>query len=122
MPISYSIDHQKGYITERWSGDIAAADLSAYWRQYLTDPEVLALRRTLVDMRQCRILFSGEELSNLVHGIVLPIIKDADWKTAIVVKDSVQFGVSRQYHVFAETYSRDAIFDDAEAALKWLLA
>jgi hypothetical protein len=122
MPISYLIHEQKGFIAETWSGDIASADLAAYWRKYLIDSDVLALRRTLVDMRRCRILFSGEELSNLVHGIVLPIIRDADWRTAIVVSDSVQFGVSRQYHVFAEAYSRDAIFDEPDAALKWLLA
>lgn len=58
MPISYSVDHQKGLITETWTGDIAATDLAAYWRDYLADPDVLAIRRTLVDLRQCRILFT----------------------------------------------------------------
>jgi hypothetical protein len=37
-----------------------------------------------------------------------------------VVARAVQFGVSKQYQVFAEAYSRDAIFDDYDTALRWL--
>ncbi len=121
MPISYSIDRQKNFITEIWTGDIAARDLATHWRTYLADPAVIAIRRTLVDLRQSRILFTGAELSALVHGLVIPTLKGADWKTAIVVDGTVQFGVSRQYQVFAETYSRDSIFTDPDEALEWLL-
>jgi hypothetical protein len=122
MPISYSVDTERRLIVETWNGDIAATDLETHWRHYLADPDVLAIRRTLVDLRQCRILFTGSQLSALVKKVVLPILKDADWKTAIVVDNPVHFGVSRQYHVFAESYSRDSIFSDPDAALTWLFA
>lgn len=122
MPISYVVDRQKGLITETWTGDVAAADLSAYWREYLKDPDVLAIRRTLVDLRQCTILFTGAQLSILVRGTVVPVVNGQDWKTAIVVDHPVQFGVSRQYQVFAESFSVDSIFEDPEAALAWLFA
>ena len=122
MPISYSIDQQKQFIVETWSGDVAATDLAAYWRQYLADPEVMAIRRTLVDLRNCTILFTGSQLSALVQSIVLPNLKGRDWKTAIIVDQPVQFGVSRQYHVFAEAYSVDSIFNDPDTALSWLFA
>jgi hypothetical protein len=32
----------------------------------------------------------------------------------------VQFGVGRQYQVFAERYSHDAIFDNPDQAKAWL--
>ena len=121
MPISYSIDHERRFIVETWTGDVAEADLAAHWRHYLADPEVLAVRRTLVDLRRGRILFKGDQLANLVDRIVRPALNGRDWKTAILVSDPLQFGVSRQYQVFAETYSRDAIFDSEDAALAWLL-
>src|SRR5688500_15931117 len=79
MPISYSIDHDRRLIVETWTGDITADDLGAYWRSYLTDPEVLDIRRTLVDLRQCTILFTGALLAGLVDGIVLPILEGRDW-------------------------------------------
>ena len=120
MPISYSIDAQLGIILETWVGNVSASDLTEYWRNYLADPKVLSLRRTLVDLRQANLTFTGRELSDLISHIVDPILQGRDWKTAIVVDSPVQFGVSRQYHIFAEHYSRDEIFSDPELALQWL--
>jgi hypothetical protein len=120
MPISYSIDSQLGIILETWVGNVSAKDLSEYWKNYLANPEVLSLRRTLVDLRQAYPTFTGSELSDLISRIVDPILQGRDWKTAIIVDRPVQFGISRQYHAFAEHYSRDAIFSDPTSALKWL--
>jgi hypothetical protein len=120
MPISYSIDTQHGVIVEVWVGDVFARDLADYWRGYLQSPEVLALRTTLVDLRQATLLFSGRELEGLIRTIVDPILKGRDWRTAIIVDEPAQFGVTRQYQVFAERYSSDAIFSDRESALRWL--
>ena len=122
MPISYSIDQQHGVIREEWSGDVDAAQLAAYWQRYLADPSVLAIRKTVVDLRQCRIQFTGAQLSELVQRIVIPALEGRDWKSALVVEQSVQFGVSRQYQVFANHYSSDSIFTDHDAAIAWLIA
>jgi hypothetical protein len=120
MPISYSIHTDKCCIIETWTGDITAHDLANHWMVYLADPDVMALRRTLVDLRNARILFTGAQLASLVETIAMPAIGDRDWKSAILVSDPVQFGVSRQYQVFAETYSRDSIFGSESEALNWL--
>jgi hypothetical protein len=120
MPISYSIDSRLGIILETWVGNVSAKDLADYWRSYLANPEVLSLRRTLVDLRQAHPVFTGSELSGLISSIVDPVLQGRDWKTAIVVDKPVQFGISRQYHAFAEHYSRDAIFSDPASALEWL--
>ena len=111
-PISYSIDTDLGIIFEVWHGDVTAADLRRYWETYLANPAVLELRRTLVDLRGGNIQFKGDELAYLVSDVVVPVLKGRDWTTAILVERPIQFGVSRQYQVFAEQYSRDCIFHD----------
>jgi hypothetical protein len=120
MPISYSIDREHRCIHETWTGMITAKDLGDYWKRILADPVVMVIRRTIVDLRGSRILFSGEQLAELVEGVVLPLLNGKNWRTAIVVGDLVQYEVSRQYHALAESYSRDAMFSTKEAALTWM--
>jgi hypothetical protein len=120
VPIAYSIDRENGCIVETWTGDITARDLIAHWRRYLADPDVLALRRTLVDLRNSRIMFSATELSQLVERIVLPALHGMNWRTAIVLGDPNHFEISRQYHIVAESYSQDSVFSTPEAARAWL--
>lgn len=120
MPITYTIDTGRDIILETWSGTISASDLAAYWRGYLLDPEVMKCRRTLVDMRGAAIEFTGEQLSDLVHTIVLPTLGGLKWATAVLVAAPAQFGTVRQYQVFAESYSWDSIFSDEKSAVDWL--
>lgn len=120
MPITYSIDERHGIITEVWTGEVSATDLADHWKRLLVDPDALAIRRTLVDLRNCELAFSGEQLFNLVRTLVEPALNGRDWRSALLVGGSVHFGVSRQYQSFAEMYSKDAMFHDEDAALKWL--
>lgn len=78
------------------------------------------MRSTHVDLRGADIQFNGRELSNLVLNLVIPRLNGREWTTALVVQKQ-QFGVSRQYQVFAEQYSTDCIFYDPDEALCWLL-
>jgi len=116
MPITYTINSEKNLITETWTGEIMANNLEAYWKRYLADPDVMAIRRTLVDLRQAEILFNGFDLDMFVKRIVLPALNGRDWKTAIVVEKSLQHSLSQQYQIFAEHYSKDAIFYNMEDA------
>jgi len=120
MPITYTIDRKKNLIRETWTGEVHAADLAAYWTQYLADPAVLEIRRTVVDLRACVIAFPGTDLDGLIQTIVLPALDGRAWTTAIVVAHPAQFGVSRQYQVFAARYSQDAIFASVAEAEKWI--
>jgi hypothetical protein len=119
--ISYSVDKTLGVILEVWSGDIVAADLRLHWNAVLTDPDALALRTTLSDLRSANIRFDGNELSSVISNVVIPLLNGRDWRSAVVVDRPVQFGVSRQYQVFAEQFSTDSIFYDYDEALRWLL-
>lgn len=120
MPIAYVLSADKAVIYENWTGDITAEELRDYWTTYLQDLEVMTIRRTLVDLREAHIRFNGAQLSGLISAVVVPALQGKDWISALLVGESVHFGVSRQYQVFAELYSRDAIFDDADKAEEWL--
>lgn len=121
MPISYTIDSAIRVIFETWNGEVTAADLESYWKRYLDDPEVMKIRTTLVDLRAAEILFRSVELDHLVKTLVLPKLAGRKWKSALLVGGPVQFGVSRQYQVFADFYSYDSIFHDRDRALEWLV-
>lgn len=122
MPIHSTINRDVGIIEEAWIGAITIDDLKSYWQNYLLDPEVLGLRRILVDLRAAEIKFKGLELDDLVQQFVVPKLNGLDWKTAIVTDKPIQYGVSRQHQVFAERYSKDAIFYDYTEARAWLIA
>jgi len=120
MPITYTIDDENRCIVETWTGMITASYLGAFWREFLADPVILAIGRSVVDIRECRLLFSGEQLAELVETIVAPALKGRKWTSAIVVTDPIQFEITRQYHILAESYSRDSIFGTPEDAIAWL--
>jgi hypothetical protein len=120
MPITYTIDRGKKLMFETWTGEVQAADLATYWKRLLADPEALEIRRTVVDLRASDIRFSGLEFESLIKTLVLPVLKDRKWTTAIVVDKPTQYGVSRQYQAFADRYSKDSIFHSVEEAEKWI--
>ena len=121
MPITYTINTACNIITETWTGTVDAHTLGAYWKSYLKDPVVLGCRRTVVDMREATVAFTGNELFDLVRTIALPALGDRKWASALLVGGPVQFGTSRQYQAFADMYSTDSIFHDRDAAEAWLM-
>ena len=79
MPITYTIDREQTLINEVWTGEIQAQDLAEYWTQYLRDPEVMTIRRTLVDLRNASILFRGSDLDRLIdHPYRGPLVFPPD--------------------------------------------
>jgi hypothetical protein len=122
MPITYTIDPDQKLIIEVWTGEIRAVDLAEFWKRLLSDHEAMAIRRSIADVRQAEILFNGWEMNNLIRSIVRPMLAGRDWKTAIVAEKPVQIAMSRQYQVFADAYSEDAMFPSIEEARSWLCA
>ena len=122
MPISYTIDRQQGVIFATWKGVVTAEVLARHWATVFADPEFKMVRRTLADVREATVSFSGAELARLVESMAAPAVGETRWKAAIVVSQTAQFGMSRQFHVFASLFAEDAIFFDRESALAWLLA
>ena len=120
MPITYSVDREKKLIHETWTGEIRVDDLQRYWQRYLADPEVLEIRRTIVDLRASVVNLSWLDLDDLIKQLVVPALKGRKWTTAIVVEGPAQFGVSRQYQAFADRFSNDSILATLWEAEEWI--
>lgn len=120
MPITYTIDEATHIVLEVWNGPISARDLGEHWRSCLADPVFVACGKSLVDVRESQIRFSGPELSRLVSSIVVPMLGSRKWVTALVVGSAAQFGTARQYGVFSESFGTDSVFSDYEAAWAWV--
>jgi hypothetical protein len=120
MPITYTIDQQQKIIFTKWDGVIDATEISRHWTELLADTMALEIRTSIADIRSTDLQFTGDELHTIVLTQVIPALKGRDWTCAIVVAKPVQYGTSRQYQVFAQSYSSDNIFFDYEAGLAWL--
>jgi hypothetical protein len=118
--IRYAIDSGRDLILEEWDGTVSAPDLEKHWREFLKHEAVINCRRTVADISKSRITVTGQEFSRLIDSLVKPVLKGRKWITAIVVASDYQFGVSRQYGVYAESYSRDQIFKDSSQAFDWI--
>ena len=90
-PISYRVDQTLGLVVSHWNGEVTVADVERFWAQVLSDPDVLALRRHVADIRAATLHFKEEE-----------------------------FGVSRQFQVFAEVWDEAQIFYDLDEAMRWV--
>lgn len=122
MPITYTVDLERGISEARWTGRITVDDVRDHWTRLLADPDALRFRRSLADIREADFELRGPELDALVRTLMAPALEGRSWKAAIIVEKPVQMGLSRQYQVFAERYSVDAIFTDPDAARAWLLS
>lgn len=120
MPISYVVDHARGTVISRWVGEVTAAELREHWAQVLDDPQARALARTVADLREAIPRFSGAELQRAVEEVAAPRLDGLHWINAIVVTRPEQFGVSRQFGVFAEFHSANSIFHTVEDAVVWV--
>ena len=120
MAITYDVDASKGVVFEYWSGEISARDIAEHLTRLLSDPQALACARSLVDVSEAEPRLTDVELRHLVDTIAIPRLKDKGWTSAILVQKPVQFGMARQFQIFAEVYSKDAIFTDEKAARAWL--
>lgn len=121
MPIACIPRPQDGYVEVNWSGAITAAVIRQRWSEILADPEVLRIGRALADIREADLQFTGAELADIVATVAAPALQGRRWRSAIVVRDPVQYGVSRQYEVFSGEFGVDGIFHDPADARRWLL-
>jgi hypothetical protein len=121
VPISVNLDPRLGIIREMWVGKVSAEDVREHWTRLLTDPEALALRASLADLREASLDFGGWQMRRLIDTVVTPLLHGRDWITAMIVAGPLQLGMTRQYQDHAEHFSRDAIFFNEHDALEWLV-
>jgi hypothetical protein len=120
MGLTYEVDTSAGIVFVYWSGPVTIRDISDHWALMLNDNDALLCGKCFVDVRKSDPRFTGEELRQLVKTVLEPALQGGGWKSAILVEKPVQYGVARQYQVFTETFSEDAIFTDEVAAHEWI--
>ena len=118
--ISYHVDAERRIIFEIWAGAIGVVELREHWAVFLADPEVLAVKRTMVDLRRCDIRFTGVEWMEELERFVIrdPVV--SGWITAIVAERSYIYGVARQFLLYTDNIINGQIFESVEPALIWL--
>jgi hypothetical protein len=121
MPMRHEIDESRSIVLEYWDGAITAEDLAQYWRVLTADDEAMLIRRSVADVKEIEIRFSGEEMRNCILTILEPALKDRKWKVAIVISSPLQYGVARQFVALAQQVTEASIFDEPSPALDWLL-
>ncbi len=121
MLMTYEIDESKSIVLEYWEGAITAEDLAQYWRVLTADDEAMLIRRSIADVKEIEIRFSGEEMHKSILTILEPALKDRKWKAAIVVNSPLQYGVARQFTTLAQLVTEASIFDESSLAFDWLM-
>lgn len=120
MPFSYRVDPHSRIVLSTWSGTITAQELGHHWKDVLADPELAGCTKSIADLREAQLAFTGSELATMVGGVLLPGLVGRPWREAILVGAPDQYGTARQYSVYADGVTKHAIFTDEEAALAWL--
>ena len=121
MPISYTVDSDRGMVLVTWQGDVTEEEYRAHLREMLRDPEALRTGKCLADVRQANVLMSGAQLNAVANTEAIPRLAGRQWKTAVVVSSTVNYGVARQYEILSDSESSDRVFREFAAALAWLL-
>ena len=121
MSISYVVDPERQVVTSHWTGEVTIQEIREHWVILLEDPAVRAITRSLADVRAAQFKFNGEELRRAVVEIAAPRLKGRKWCSAIVISDTAQYGVSRQFEVFSGFLTKSAIFRSVDEAEAWIL-
>ena len=122
MPIQYRIDPDSGVIFRRFTGDITLQDFEQHWRSLLEDPALQEPLAMIVDMRECRLLVHGDELSSLIVNVIEPRLGRRRWFSAVVVAAPVQYGITKQFIAYSHGCGITDVFYDMEDAVEWIRA
>jgi hypothetical protein len=121
MPLSYSIDEKTGVLHWKAVGSTTEEE----WEKVV--PEVLDLMvkkkplRTLFDHSEHESLLGSEKMLKLMDRIPTARLGNPRW--AILVKDTLHYGVSRQFEQLCELRGLSVrVFKDRGEAEEWLLA
>jgi len=120
MPITYRHDPDQQVTFTTWSGAITAEDIRQHWAVLLSDPGPMQARRSVADIRETVPAVSGDELMRLIRRTLAPRLDGGGWRLAVVVASPAQYGKARQFDAMADWMVETRIFDDPEAALRWV--
>ena len=119
MPIRGAFDPEVQLFRTTLTGTVTLTDLS----QHLATARQLGAHRYpgLVDARGVHTLrFNGRELTRFAHHLKDVMAASGPAPRAVVVGDTVHFGMARLFSTLVAGWIRIGVFDDVAAAEDWL--
>jgi hypothetical protein len=123
MPISYTVDSDKGRVVVRFTGTVRDQDLFTTCHELYGDPRH---RIGMPELTDCRVLqraeFTGAGLRVLARMTATKLDPaQQPWKVAVVAPQSVVYGLARMYELLREGSPEHVeVFRDLAAAEQWL--
>lgn len=121
MPITYEIDPELGLVFSQFEGYIRAQDLEEHWRRLLGDPAAPQRLALAAELGDSQLLVDGEDLQRLVRTVIEPLLGERRWRFAIIAPTPTQYGLAKQFMLFAEQCGDTETFRNADAAIAWLV-
>jgi hypothetical protein len=119
MPISAALDPQSRVFRTTLSGIVTLTDLS----QHLATVRQLGAHQYpgLVDARGVHTLWFGRrDLAKFADELNNALAASGAAPRAVVVSDTVHFGMARMFATLVSGWIRVGVFDDMQAAEEWL--
>lgn len=119
-----AIDHERHRVVTIWGAMVSDAALMAYQKAVWSDPAVRGFDE-VIDFRALeKFEVATEGLHAVAHTAADMDDPDKQSRFAIVIRDSLSFGLSRMYEAFREMHAKSPrhvmIFEDLDAAQAWL--
>jgi hypothetical protein len=121
MPITYSIDKSRKFISTRCAGDVTLAEVLDHFRVLERDPECPDRLDVLLDLRDMTSLPTTADLRRVGDQIGRVKYRVKFGACAVVAPSDLLFGVSRMFEAFSEQhFGAMHVSRDCEGAQAWL--
>jgi hypothetical protein len=121
MAISYHIDTTNAIVREDWAGVITIGDIEEYWIKLGTDRTAMACGKSIVDARHGIVGFTKEELTGLTNALLEPVMRDLNWRVAIIVSKAHQYQFAHFHTVLSASFYDSKVVISLEDALSFVL-
>lgn len=118
------IDEKHFRVVTTWGPVVTDAALMAYQKSVWSDPAVRGFDEVIDFHALKEVEVTTEGLEAVAHAAAAMDDPDEQSRFAIVILDSLSFGLSRMYEAFREMHAKSSrhimIFEDLDAAMAWL--
>lgn len=124
MPITFSMNHEDGYLEIKYKGPISDAEFLNDYKSFFNINGGTPATNDLTDLSESDLSnLSSDAIRNLSNYIsrLYKETRATSLKTAIYAPDPLQYGLSRMYKagIYGTTQNIE-IFEDREKAIQWL--
>lgn len=121
MPVTYQINHKKGFIETNCTGAVTFDEVIGHFEQLEAEAELPERLDVLLDLEGATTLPESGQLLEVAQAVDRLKARVKWGACAIVASRDALFGMSRMFEAFAEgSFVRIAVFRGREDAIRWL--